>query len=103
MGRHSSSLWPAFGASHASRNRARAVLAALAVAGISGCTGMGTTVAPVIMLSVEEGARWIGFSDLERYRCARGVLVCSSEAGRLTARLCRCLDSGGANAFPQAE
>jgi hypothetical protein len=65
----------------------------LAAASVGGCTGIGTTVQPpLITLGIEDGARWIEPDELRRYQCAQGSLVCTSAIGRLTTRLCRCVD-----------
>ena len=52
-----------------------------------------TTPLPLITLGFEEGARWIEPRELPRYQCAEGVLVCTSGDGRLSPRLCRCVDN----------
>ena len=68
----------------------------LAAAGVAGCAGMETPVPlplPLITLGIEEGARWIEPRDLPRYQCEQGSLVCTSPIGRLTSRLCRCVDA----------
>ena len=80
-----------------SRSSSRLLLVSLAAAGFAGCTGMGTTTQlPLITLRIEDGERWIEPADLPRYRCEVGSLVCQSAGGRLTTRLCRCVD-GPAN------
>lgn len=76
-----------------SRSSSLLLLLSFGAAGIAACTGMGTTAqVPLIMLRLEDGARWIEPADLHRYQCERGVLVCTGETGRLTTRLCRCVD-----------
>jgi hypothetical protein len=66
----------------------------LAAAGVAGCAGMETAAPlPLITLGLEEGARWIEPHDLPRYQCEQGSLVCTSAIGRLTSRLCRCVDA----------
>ena len=84
------------------------LIASLAAAGVGGCTGMGATAQlPVITLRIEDGARWIEPHDLPRYQCEKGSLLCTSAVGRLTTRLCRCVDqvSAGdsASSSPQQE
>lgn len=84
-----------------SRLNSLVLLMSLAAAGVTGCTGMGTMTAPPIALRIEDGARWIEPADLRRYQCEQGLLICSAGAGRLTTRLCRCVD-GPANERPLA-
>lgn len=70
------------------------LIVSLAAAGVGGCTGMEATAQPpTIMLGFAEPARWIEPRDLPRYRCEVGSLVCSAAIGRLTTRLCRCVDA----------
>ena len=78
------------------------LIVSLAGAGVAGCTGMETTAQPpLITLGIEEGARWIEPHDLPLYQCERGSLLCTSAVGRLTTRLCRCVDDP-ANERPRA-
>jgi hypothetical protein len=88
-----------------SRSNSYLLIVSLAAAG-AGCAGMETTAQlPLITLGIEEGARWIEPRDVPRYRCAEGVLVCTSGDGRLSTRLCRCApqvsSGGGAASLPQ--
>ena len=79
------------------------LIVSLAGAGVAGCTGMETTARPLLItLQLEEGLRWIEPHDLSRYQCEQGSLLCTSAAGRLTTRLCRCVDSP-ANERPAGE
>ena len=85
-----------------SRSNSYVLLLSLATAGVAGCAGMETTAQlPLITLGIEEGARWIEPRDMPRYQCAEGVLVCTSGDGRISTRLCRCVD-GPANERPLA-
>jgi hypothetical protein len=82
------------------------LIVGLTGAGVGGCAGVGpTTQLPLITLGIEEPARWIEPADLRRYQCELGSLICTSAAGRLTTRLCRCVVSAGdiANPLPQAD
>ena len=79
------------------------LMVSLAAAGVAGCAGQGTTAQlPLITLGIEEGARWIEPRDLARYQCELGSLLCTSAVGRLTTRLCRCVDRP-ANERPVAD
>ena len=78
----------------------------LAAAGVCGCTAMEPAVPlPPITLRLQDSARWIEPADLPRYQCELGSLICTSTAGRLTTRLCRCVASPDdlANPPPQDE
>ena len=89
-----------------SRGDSRLLLVWLAAAGVVGCTTMEPTVQlPVITLRLEDSARWIEPTDLPRYQCELGLLICTSAAGRLTTRLCRCVVGPDdiANPLPQDE
>ena len=70
----------------------RILIVSLAAVGVTGCTEMGTTAPPLITLTVKDGARWITPGDLHRYQCQQGWLLCTAETGRLTRRLCQCVD-----------
>jgi len=66
----------------------------LAAACVAACATMEPAVPlPPITLRLQDGARWIEPADLPRYQCELGSLICTSTAGRLTTRLCRCVAS----------
>src|SRR5512134_1652306 len=81
------------------------LIVSLAAAGVGGCAGMGATATqlPMITLGIEDPARWIEPADLDRYQWGLGSLLCTSAAGRLTSRLCRCVVSADdlGNSLPQ--
>ena len=84
-----------------SRSSSYLLIVLPAAAGVAGCAGMATTAQlPLITLGIEESARWIEPRDLPRYQCAESVLVCTSGDGRLSTRLCRCVEA--ANERPVA-
>ena len=73
---------------------ARALIVSFASAGLTGCTGMETTPLPPIRLTIEDGARWIEPNERRGYWCDQGFLVCTGAGGRMTSRMCRCVDDG---------
>ena len=86
-----------------SRSSSSLLIAWLA-AGVTGCTAMEPTVQlPRITMQLEDSARWIEPAELPRYQCELGTLVCTSAAGRLTTRLCRCVVTGDDLANPEPE
>ena len=87
-----------------SRSSSSLLIAWLAAAGFTGCTAMEPTVQlPLITLRLEDSARWIEPTELPRYQCELGTLICTSAAGRLTTRLCRCAVTGDDLADPEPQ
>jgi len=73
---------------------AKILIVLLPIAGLAGCAGLETTELPRLRLTIRDGARWMEPQEVERYWCAEGLLVCTGGAGRMTSRLCRCVDDG---------
>lgn len=83
----------------------RRPLLCLAAVSVAACTGLPTMTPRLITLGLQDGARWIEADDLDRYQCEEGPLVCTAASGRLTARLCRCVDplSAAGSADPASQ
>ena len=67
----------------------RAWRAILIAAIVAGCAAPRTS-PPVIVLRAEDGPVWIDPDDIDRFRCARGLLTCSDAMVRVSQRRCQC-------------
>lgn len=58
---------------------------------VSGCY-MAVPTRVDIELTMQDGAVWVEPEQMPRYGCLDGLLVCTDGVGRLTRRLCRCVE-----------
>jgi hypothetical protein len=58
---------------------------------LAGCAVESAAV-PTVEIGAADRLRWLRPSDVERYRCEIGTLVCEAGTGRASSRFCRCVD-----------
>lgn len=58
---------------------------------VAGCAAPRTAPPPTVVLRPEDGPVWIDPDDIGRFRCARGLLVCSDAMVRVSQRRCQCM------------
>jgi hypothetical protein len=45
-----------------------------------------------VVLRPADGPVWLRTEEIDRFRCDRGLLVCSDGGGRVSQRLCSCVE-----------
>lgn len=58
-----------------------------------GCSSIPTVSSmPLIEMGVSDGGVWLPPDRIDYYRCPVGALVCRNPVGRLSDRLCQCME-----------
>jgi hypothetical protein len=66
-------------------------VAAFTVAVATGCATTSRE-SPAVVLRAADGPLWLYAEEIDRYRCERGLLMCTDAVGRRSRRFCRCVE-----------